>query len=160
MVSASDKKSILIAGGVIFALLFLIALVPRGHDSGAGAGDVDSYRRDCVSGVLSSGNVPPFCSDLATIKKKYNVDPLFLLSDQRGRMMQTAQYVARGDLLTEHDLKACVGRGECVDIPLPDNEKNKIIFQQLVDGGALTPELCNTMDVCKALVQAKLVHTE
>lgn len=135
-------------------------------------GDVAAFWRACVDGVLKGGVAPAPCRSFEAAREAYGVDARFLLELELGRMIMTARRIARGELMTENDLKACRRSGACVEIPMippkfHDNEKlqnstqgirTRAAFWHLVNDGNLTQEACSFMDICKAYYRLGLVQ--
>ena len=133
-------------------------------------GDINAYLRDCV-GV----NAPPEpCRSAGAIKSSYGVDIWRLLEIEQGRTVMTARWIADGTLEEVKDYDSCIAKKLCRPVPLPpqqarhdekilnapENVRIMKVFRHLVDDGSLTPETCDVIAVCRAMVKAGLLKPD
>ncbi len=124
------------------------------------------FHQECVDKVLKENTILPSCVSRAAIQERYKLDPLDVLDADQGRMIMAARLAARGEIMDEKDLQACIDEGRCLNFPHPEKGvdenspeglKIRRLFWHLVNNGSLTPELCQYMDVCRALVKTGIV---
>jgi len=166
-----DDKRILYGAGGTCVLVILLVLMFSGGNVGRvqkhppavtlQTGNVKAYWDECVTGVLKSGNVPGSCRNAQSIHDAYGVNVWGLLEEEQGKMIQTAQMIARGEILNDKQLKQCIKDGRCRPIPVPDarDAGSRDLFFHLVDSGGMTRRICMKMDLCLALEKAGLIDS-
>lgn len=164
-----EDKRILYGAGVACTLVILIVLMLSGGNTGRvqkrppavtlQTGDVKAYWSECVTGVLKSGNVPGSCRSVQGIHDVYGVNVWSLLEEEQGKMIQTAQMIARGEILNDKQLKQCIKDGRCRPIPVPGDTASHDVFFHLVESGGMTRGVCMRMDLCIALEKAGLIDS-
>lgn len=165
-----DKKILYVAGAAGLCVVFLILIFSAGNSGRMQrnppavtlqAGDIKAYWAECVTGVLKSENIPERCRSVQGIYDAYGVNVWGLLEEEQGKMIQTAQMIARGEILNETQMKQCVKDGRCRLVPLPaaDDPGSRDIFFHLVESGGMTRKICMKMDLCRALEKAGLVDS-
>jgi|GEM_PF-3250708 len=170
LVYAASMIAIIVA--VLFVFFTKTSLPTRlNKDNPLLLGNVERFYKDCVDRVLRFGDVPQGCRTAKAMYQEYHVNVWDVMNEQRLRMIYTARMIARGDLMTEADYQACVARAECHIVPLlpginqndekrmsnPDIRAKQDLFWHLVNDGSLRPDLCEYMDVCKALRKIGLI---
>ena len=132
-------------------------------------GDIKGFRRDCVRGVLDGGAVPAACASAGAIKSAYNVDVGMLLIEDHGRLIMTARRIDRGQIMDDRDYKECLDSGDCLPLPRipkgknqgsPESLRIQNLLAHLVDKGSLTPEVCEALEICRAMIRAGLLKPE
>lgn len=166
-----EDKRILYGAGAACLLFILAIFMFSGGNTGRvqkhtpavtlQAGDVKAYWGECVTGVLKSGSVPGACRSARSIHDAYGVNVWGLLEEEQGRMIQTAQMIARGEILNDKQLKQCIKDDRCRLIPLPDagDAESRDVFFHLVESGGMTRKICLRMDLCVALEKAGLIDS-
>lgn len=164
------------AAAIVLGAYFLPALLkgrpapvaPENQEEMPSA-DLAGFNRDCVRAVLDSNTVPPGCANLAAMQAAYRVDALRLLEDGRGRMIMTARRIARGDIASDSAYNQCLAAGDCAPVPVlppgvgrdsPEGRAARAAFQRLLDGGALNAQMCDELDICRALVRIGIVKQQ
>lgn len=132
-------------------------------------GDVKGFRRDCVRGVLDGGAVPAACASAEAIKAAYDVDVRMLLIEDHGRLIMTARRIDRGQIMDDRDYKECLDGGDCLPLPRipkgknqnsPESIRTQNLVAHLVDKGSLTREVCEALEICRAMIRAGLLKPE
>ncbi len=150
--------------GVLLAFLVFLNVLPE--KTGPTKQELYAFNQNCVEGVLHGAGIPNSCSSAAFMRHYYNVDPLDVLDREQGRLIDTAQKIARGDITNQKTYRHCIEQGLCAEIPvLPSaSEKNtpqgKAIsaeFWHLVNDGSPTAETCSLTAICRALVKIGII---
>ena len=143
-----------IIGGYMF--------IGKKAESGAAA-----FVRACI---LPDEPTDPRCRSKADIKTAWEIDIDQLIEQRRALMVSTVRRMVSGELTKRDIYESCIIAGECAPVPLlPDHIDAAAIasstdyldtrkaFWQLAEDSPLTPEICNFMDICRAMRTAGVV---
>lgn len=124
-----------------------------------------NFSADCLTPALSGTEVPKICRSEGRIKSEYNIDPIALVNTHFKRMKRTAQRIETGAMKNKRQYQACLRNKTCAIIPLlPKNVDADAIdrqsdqhigtrkmFWSLMNDAKISPEVCEYMDLCRAL---------
>lgn len=124
------------------------------------------FTRSCVKPALNGQAVHNTCRRADVVLDTYNIDIQAETKKFMERMQQTAQSVKDGSITSGADYQACITNKTCAPIPLlPENvDAEKLqgnntehvevrrAFWDLVEKKGLTPAVCQSMILCKAMV--------
>jgi hypothetical protein len=113
---------------------------------------------------------PRKCGSRESIRAHFSVDVDAAIERRRALMESTARRIASGELQRQDLYQACIARKECASVPLlpagvaaadiaegKAHLKTRKAFWQLAQGEALSPEICDYIDVCRAMHKAGVV---
>lgn len=121
-----------------------------------------NFYKICVSPVLSGTEISLTCKTAQDIEKNFGIDVFFLLEQEKSRMIMTARRLVSAEIADGEAYKKCLKEGECAPVPLPskDSPKNEEMFWHLAENVTLTPDLCDFMELCRALSVMGIVNRE
>jgi hypothetical protein len=110
------------------------------------------------------------CRNKADIKAAWGVDIDQMIEQRRVLMVATVRLMVGGTMTKRDVYESCIAAGQCAPVPtLPDHVDAAAIasttdyletrkaFWQLAEDSPLTPEICNFMDICRAMRAAGVV---
>lgn len=158
------KTSAILIAVMAAALAIIGTYMILGKISGDGTA---AFVRACV---LPDTPTDPACRDKAAIRDAWGIDIDQLIERRRVLMVSTVRRMAGGEITKRGVYESCIAAGECAPVPvLPDHVDAAAIasttdyletrkaFWQLAEDSPLTPEICNFMDICRAMRAAGVV---
>lgn len=126
----------------------------------------------CVEPALEQKPVPGFCRDTGLIEQNYRINIPAEIETFLGRMQKTAQDIESGRIRTGGQYQQCIAEKRCAPIPLlPENvDADKLAndttqyadirmaFWDLVEERGLTPVVCASMTLCRAMVSTGVIQ--
>lgn len=123
------------------------------------------FAEDCVIPKLKGLRTGKDCKSSASIQSAYNVDARALVNTHFSKMKRTAQRIEGGQMKSKRQYETCLRNKTCAIIPLlPANVDAEAIdrqsgeylatrkmFWSLVNDKKISPEICEFMELCRAL---------
>lgn len=123
------------------------------------------FAQDCIEPALKGMNAGQNCKSNASIIDHYNIDAKDLVNKHFSKMKRTAQKIEDGSLKGRRQYQACLNNKTCAIIPLlpasvdPDSIdpqsaqylSTRKMFWSLINDRQVSPEVCDFIDLCRAL---------
>ncbi len=152
----------------VVAALLAGYLMAAGPDAAPKAPEgVAAFVKTCV---MPDEPTDARCKNKADILAAWDVDIDALIEQRRVLMVSTVKRMVNGELRRHHLYENCIQQGDCAPVPLlPDNVDAASIasgnaylttrkaFWQLAENSPLTPEICQFMDICRAMQAAGVI---
>lgn len=129
------------------------------------------FADQCVSPALQKRPVQTYCRSPQAIRERFRINLMAEIHDYMAKMQETATRIKEGRIKSSRDYQRCLAQKQCVPVPLlPDGvdpEKIaqdamqhtdvRLAFWDLVDKRGLTPHVCGSMVLCRAMAMSGAV---
>jgi hypothetical protein len=139
-----------------------------------GAPKYVDFAEECIEPTLRGVNAQRECKSSNAISNEYNINAKEMVDEHFQKMKRTAQRIEGGQMKSKRQYEACLVNKTCAIIPLlpanvdadsisrqsEDHIATRRMFWSLVNGNQITPELCEFMDLCRALRDLDVIPIE
>ncbi|PCI01144.1 MAG: hypothetical protein COB76_01980 [Alphaproteobacteria bacterium] len=123
------------------------------------------FAEECIEPSLKGNKAARDCKSSSSINDTYGIDALKLVNTHFTRMKRTAQKIEGGQMKSKRQYQRCLVNKTCAIIPLlpahveaedidrqsQDHIATRTMFWSLVNDPKISPEICEFMDLCRAL---------
>lgn len=139
-----------------------------------GAPDYVRFSNDCIAPALHNQKPGIHCNSQNSIRSEYNIDAFDMVNEHYKVMQSTAKRVESGRLKSKKQYQQCLANKTCAIIPLlpanvdaesidrqsQDYLPTRKMFWSLVNDPKISPEICEFMDLCRALRNLEVMPIE